>query len=305
MKIGITGGTGLIGRTLALRLSETGRFVRIFTRSSDIPSIFRGKKNLELSQCDFPKTKDLEGLDCIVNLAGSPIAGLRWNLAVKNEIRSSRVNYTQNLVESLLKVAGTPPKIFLQGSAIGYYGSFNDDSAIFSEDSSVGSDFLALLCKDWETASQKISELGIRLVRLRTGIVLSPFGGALSSMLPSFRLGLGGPIGTGKQILSWIHIEDAVNSIIHIIERNDLSGFFNLVSPNPVRNEIFTESLSRILNRPAFLRVPAIILKGLFAEGADVILKGQYVVPTRLQNSQYSFLFPELETALRDLLIKK
>ncbi len=302
MNIGITGGTGLIGRALALRLLKTGHFVRIFSRSSDIPIFLRERKNLEIVGGDFPKPERLEGLDGIVNLAGAPIVGVRWTRKVKEEIRSSRVNYTENLVSSVSKIVGTPPKVFIQGSAIGYYGFFENGTVNFSEDSAPGTDYLASLCVDWETASEPLSKLGIRLVRIRTGVVLSLYGGALGSMLSPFRLGLGGPIGSGRQIFSWIHIEDMVGAIVHLLENSNLSGAFNLVALNPVSNEIFSKTLANILKRPAFFRVPETILKVLYRDGADVILKGQKVIPEKLQKSGFSFLYPRLDLALRDLL---
>lgn len=289
MNIGITGGTGLIGRALALRLLKTGHFVRIFSRSFDIPVFLRERKNLEIVGGDFPKPERLEGLDGIVNLAGAPIVGVRWTRKVKEEIRSSRVNYTENLVSSVSKIVGTPPKVFIQGSAIGYYGFFENGTVNFSEDSAPGTDYLASLCVDWETASEPLSKLGIRLVRIRTGVVLSLYGGALGSMLSPFRLGLGGPIGSGRQIFSWIHIEDMVGAIVHLLENSNLSGAFNLVALNPVSNEIFSKTLANILKRPAFFRVPETILKVLYRDGADVILKGQKVIPEKLQKSGFSF----------------
>lgn len=289
MNIGIAGGTGLIGRTLALRLLKAGHFVRIFSRSSDIPVFFRDRKNLEIVGGDYPKPEHLEGLDGIVNLAGAPIVGVRWTEKVKEEIRSSRVNYTENLVSSISRIAGTPPKVFIQGSAIGYYGFFESGTVNFSEDSAPGTDYLASLCVDWETASEPLSKLGIRLVRIRIGVVLSLYGGALKSMLFPFRLGLGGPIGSGRQVFSWIHIEDMVGAIVYLLENSNLSGAFNLVAPNPISNEIFSKTLAHTLKRPAFFRVPATILKVLYQDGADAILKGQKVIPERLQKSGFSF----------------
>ncbi|MDI7206402.1 TIGR01777 family oxidoreductase [Leptospira santarosai] len=302
MNIGIAGGTGLVGRALALRLLEAGHAVRIFSRSSEVPIFFRNRKNLEIAGGDFPKPERLEGLDGIVNLAGAPIVGVRWTEKVKEEIRSSRVNYTENLVSSISKIAGTPPKVFIQGSAIGYYGSFENETVDFSESSAPGTDDLASLCVDWETASEPLTKLGIRLVPIRIGIVLSPYGGALKKMLSPFRLGLGGPIGSGRQFFSWIHIEDMIGAIVYLLENPNLSGAFNLAAPNPVNNEVFSKTLAHILKRPAFFRVPATILKILYQEGAEVILKGQKVVPERLQKSGFTFLYPKLDAALQNLL---
>ncbi|EMO86235.1 TIGR01777 family oxidoreductase [Leptospira santarosai] len=302
MNIGIAGGTGLVGRALALRLLEAGHAVRIFSRSSEVPIFFRNRKNLEIAGGDFPKPERLEGLDGIVNLAGAPIVGVRWTKKVKEEIRSSRVNYTENLVSSISKITGTPPKVFIQGSAIGYYGSFENETVDFSESSAPGTDDLASLCVDWETASEPLTKLGIRLVPIRIGIVLSPYGGALKKMLSPFRLGLGGPIGSGRQFFSWIHIEDMIGAIVYLLENPNLSGAFNLAAPNPVNNEVFSKTLAHILKRPAFFRVPATILKILYQEGAEVILKGQKVVPERLQKSGFTFLYPKLDAALRNLL---
>ncbi|QCO31853.1 TIGR01777 family oxidoreductase [Leptospira interrogans] len=302
MKVGIVGGTGLIGRNLTFRLLEMGYSVKILSRFSNIPKLLQNKKNLEVVEGDFPKSENLKHLDAIINLAGSPIAGVRWTKKVKEEIRLSRVGYTESLVSSISKITGALPKVLIQGSAIGYYGSYDHDTENFSEHSSAGKDFLSSLCVDWEKAAEPVSKLGIRLIQVRTGVVLSIQGGALKSMLPSFRLGLGGPLGSGNQILSWIHIDDAVNAIIHLLENPNSSGPFNLVAPNSVSNEIFSKTLAYILKRPAFCRVPTAILKVLFEEGADVIVKGQRVIPKKLQKSGFSFLYPELETALQDLL---
>lgn len=302
MKVGIVGGTGLIGRNLTFRLLEMGYSVKILSRYSNIPELLQSKKNLEVVEGDFPKSENLKHLDAIINLAGSPIAGVRWTKKVKEEIRSSRVGYTESLVSSISKIAGVLPKVLIQGSAVGYYGSYDYDTENFSENSSAGKDFLSSLCVDWEKAAESVSKFGIRLVQIRTGVVLSIQGGALKSMLPSFRLGFGGPLGSGNQIFSWIHIDDVVNAIIHLLENSNLSGPFNLVAPNSVSNEIFSKTLAYILKRPAFFRVPTTILKVLFEEGADVIVKGQRVIPEKLQKSGFSFLYPELETALQDLL---
>lgn len=302
MKVGISGGTGLIGRYLTFSLLENGFQVKVFTRSPGIPVFFSGKNNLEIINTDLPNVKDLEGLDGIVNLAGAPIAGVRWSQKVKEEIRRSRVDYTEKLVKSISKIAGTPLKFFLQGSAIGYYGSYENNSPFFSESSTAGSDYLANLCEEWEKASIAISKLGIRQVIMRTGVVLSLEGGALKSMLQPFRLGVGGPIGSGEQILSWIHLKDLVDSILYIIRDSNLSGVFNMVSPNPVSNRFFSETLGTILNRPAFFRVPATLLYGLFGEGADVILKGQDVGSERLQKAGFLFSYPTIDIALRELL---
>ncbi|PJZ59340.1 TIGR01777 family oxidoreductase [Leptospira barantonii] len=302
MKVGIAGGTGLIGRNLAKRLLELGHSVRIFSRSSNIPSNLRGQKNLEVVGGSFPKAKDLEGLDGLVNLAGSPIAGVRWTDKVKEELRSSRVDYTENLVSSFLKIVGTPPKVFIQGSAVGYYGSYEKNTEEFSEDSPLGTDFLAGLCSDWEHGIEPILKRPVRLIRVRTGIVLSKDGGALKSMLPPFRLGLGGPIGSGNQIFSWIHIDDAVNALVFALENSNVSGALNLTAPNPVDNGSFTKTLGRVLRRPAFFRVPATALKILFDDGAEVLLKGQRVLPKKLMDTGYSFQYPNLEEALRSLL---
>ncbi|MBM9501171.1 TIGR01777 family oxidoreductase [Leptospira sp. 201903071] len=302
MIVGISGGTGLIGRDLAFALLEKGFHVRIFTRSANVPTFFLGRPNLEIIVGSFPRVKDLEGLDGIINLAGAPIAGVRWSQKVKDEIRYSRVDYTEKLVKSVSKIAGTPLKFFLQGSAIGYYGSYESDSPIFSESSPVGLDYLANLCKEWEDASDEIAKTEIRHVKMRTGLVLSLQGGALKSMLPSFRFGLGGPIGSGEQVLSWIHLKDLISSILYIILDPNLSGAFNLVAPNSVSNRIFSETLAKILSRPAYFRVPAPLLYGLFGEGADVILKGQDVIPEKLQKAGFSFSYPTIDIALRELL---
>ncbi len=301
MKVGIIGGTGLIGRELSGKLLADGNEVIVFSRGNSIPKNLDGLNQLQLVTCDIPKTQYLEGLDALVNLAGEPIIGSKWDESYKEKLRKSRVDFTHNLIWAL-KVIKKKPKVFLSASAIGYYGIFEDGEIQLTEKSPAGSDFLAKLGVDWELEAQNAEEFGIRTVLLRTGIVLSKEGGALKEMLPSFRMFVGGKISTGKQFMSWIHIDDLVRAIIYLMMDESAKGAFNLTAPNPVSNEEFSGALGTILGRPAFFAVPKFVLQALYGEGAEILVGGQNVYPARLSESGFYFKFPAIKDALVDLL---
>ncbi|MBK8398263.1 MAG: TIGR01777 family protein [Leptospiraceae bacterium] len=193
-------------------------------------------------------------------------------------------------------------KVFIQGSAIGYYGMYESSDPICREDSNAGEDFLAKLCVDWENAALRAEKLGIRTVLIRTGVVLSPENGALAQMLTPFKLFVGGPLGNGKQFLSWIHFTDMVRGILFLMENSHAKGAFNFTSPKPCSNKEFSNMLGTVLSRPSFMAVPSFAITALYGEGAEVILKGQNVLPARLLESGYKFQFPELKLALENLL---
>jgi uncharacterized protein (TIGR01777 family) len=241
-----------------------------------------------------------DGVDAVVHLAGENIAAGRWTSARKAEIRQSRVEGTRRLCEALARLA-QPPRVFVSASAIGFYG--DRGAQTLTEESGAGSGFLPDVCREWEAATEPASQAGIRVVNLRFGMVLSPAGGALQKMLPPFKLGLGGRIGSGAQFMSWIAIDDAVGAIHQALSAESLRGPVNAVAPTPVTNAEFARTLARILRRPAFMPVPQFAARLAFGEMADaLLLASARVMPVRLQESGYHFRFPELEGALRHML---
>ncbi|HEX3035338.1 MAG TPA: TIGR01777 family oxidoreductase [Thermodesulfobacteriota bacterium] len=302
MKILITGSTGLIGSSLVSFLSTGGHSVTRLTHSKSA----RSKLGETVAHWN-PKEKDvdisgLEGHDAVVHLAGENING-RWTGKKKKEIRNSRVNGTRFLAESLAKL-NQPPKVLVCASAIGYYG--NRGNEILTEESPPGKGFLAEVCKEWEKAAEPAVKKGIRVVHVRFGVVLSPKGGALGMMLLPFRAGFGGRIGSGDQYWSWIAIDDVIGAIYHAITNETVAGPVNTVSPLPVTNREFTETLGRVLNRPTLLPVPAFATRlALGSEMADeMLLASVRAEPMRLLNTGYNFQYPGLEGALRHLLGK-
>lgn len=280
-RIAITGINGLIGTALAAYLDTAGH---------DIVPVKRG---------DFSA---IDGCDSVIHLAGAPI-GTRWTRSLRVEIVKSRIDYTRALVEAMGR-AKKPPRVLLSGSAIGVYGERGDEE--LTEDSAVGAraekgaGFLAALCADWEAEALKASA---RVVTLRTGVALTPPGGALQKMLPAFQAGAGGPLGSGRQWMSWVSIEDVLGAIEHALHTDSLTGPVNLVAPAPLTGEAFAKELGRVLGRPSFARVPAFALEALYGESARAaLLASQRVLPKRLVASGFSFMHPSLDSALRFLL---
>ena len=298
MKILITGASGLIGQALTKQLNATGHTtvaaVRREPRRND--EVQWNPTTGEMSPSAF------DGVDAVVHLAGAGIGDKRWTDAYKMEILQSRTLGTALLADTMASL-DKKPSVFLSGSAIGIYG-VRDDTEL-GEDAAIGTGFLADVCRDWEAASASASAAGIRTVLLRTGIVLSPKGGALKKQLPLFKLGLGGKFGNGKQWQSWISITDEVNAIIHLLTSN-LSGAVNLTAPNAVTNAEFTRVLASVVSRPAILPIPSFGPKLLLGgELADALLfTGQRVVPNALVADGFHFAHPTLDVALRALLNK-
>ena len=298
MKILITGASGLIGQALTKQLNATGHTtvaaVRREPRRND--EVQWNPTTGEMSPSAF------DGVDAVVHLAGAGIGDKRWTDAYKMEILQSRTLGTALLADTMASL-DKKPSVFLSGSAIGIYGQ-RDDTEL-GEDATIGTGFLADVCRDWEAASAAASAAGIRTVLLRTGIVLSPKGGALKKQLPLFKLGLGGKFGNGKQWQSWISITDEVNAIIHLLTSN-LSGAVNLTAPNAVTNAEFTRVLGSVVSRPAILPIPSFGPKLLLGgELADALLfTGQRVVPNALVADGFHFAHPTLDVALRALLNK-
>jgi hypothetical protein len=291
--VAITGASGLIGRALLARLRSKGRRVRPLVRSvrPDAPDDIvwdpmRGVLN----------PRDLEAAEAVVHLAGEPIAQ-RWTGSRREAIRESRVRGTELLARSIAALE-RKPSVLLSGSAVGYYGDRGDEAV--GEESASGTDFLAGVAREWEAATAAANDAGVRVVLLRSGIVLSPHGGALERLLPPFRLGVGGPIGTGRQWMSWIALDDHLGAIEHALATTGLHGPVNLVSPNPVTNAEFAATLGRVLGRPALVPVPSFALELLYGEMARAtILAGQRVLPRALLRTGFTFAHPTLEEALR------
>ena len=298
MRVLITGSTGLVGSVLVPFLSAKGHQVVRMVRSATgrEQEVAWDPAN---NQIDAGR---LEGLDGVVHLAGENIAARRWNEEQKARIRDSRVQVTLLLSQTLARLE-RPPRVLVSASAIGYYGDRADSWS--TETSGSGNDFLAEVCREWEEAAAPAAQAGIRVVHPRFGVILSPNGGALAKMLTPFRLGLGGRIGSGRQWISWIAIDDAVGAIYHALTTDSLRGPVNTVAPNPVTNRDFTKSLGRVLHRPTIFPMPAFMARLAFGEMADaLLLASARVEPRVLLDSQYHFLHEGLEPALRHLLGK-
>jgi hypothetical protein len=300
MKVVITGGTGLIGRALAESLLSDHHEVIILSR--DPENVEHPPRGAIIAGWDAHTEKGwlqyAEGADVIVNFAGATLDN-RWTPAYKKRILDSRVQAGE-AVTAAVKAAKKKPKVIVQASAIGFYGARGDEPV--TEETPAGSGFLAEVCQQWEGSTAAVEKQGVRRVVVRTGLILSTKGGALERMLPFFKMFAGGPVGSGKQIYSWIHIGDEVDAIRFLIEQEKASGVFNLTSPNPVSNKVFSKTLGKVLNRPAFAPAPALAIKAMFGEMGSLVLTGQKVLPTRLQALGYRFRFTELEIAFRHLL---
>jgi len=293
MKILITGASGLIGTALQKSFAEKGYETLLAARS-------KPKKSNEIqwdtekgfADEDLPR---LDALDAIVHLAGENIAG-RWTDEKKRRLMDSRVDGTRNIVETIDKLKNKP-KVLINASAIGVYGDRADE--ILTETSAAGDNFLAEIGKNWEAEAVKAENFGVRVVRLRIGIVLAKDGGALAQMLTPFKFGLGGTIGSGKQWMSWIALEDVVRIVNFALENENLSGAINVVAPNPATNEEFTDTLGATLHRPTFLPLPAFAVNLAFGEmGNALLLDSTRVVPKKLEEHGFEFDFPDLKAAL-------
>jgi uncharacterized protein (TIGR01777 family) len=294
----ITGGSGFIGSRLVPVLLGQGYDVTVLTRNPDKTALHFKQTVTVIKQLTM--LNDTEAFDVVINLAGQGITDKRWTQGIKKQLRESRIITTQKLI-SYLQAAKKKPECLISGSAIGYYG--NQEKKHIDEQASGGSSFSSKLCFDWEHEAQQAEALGIRTCYLRTGIVLGKNGGALSKMLPAFKLGLGGPMGNGRQWMSWIHIDDLIGIILHVINNKNLKGAINGTAPNPETNKVFSSTLARVLKRPAFLSMPAIMLKLMLGEMAqELLLSGQRVTPIKILDAGYDFQYAELENALREVV---
>lgn len=296
MKIFITGSSGLVGKALIAFFKE---------KHCDVYKLVRGRADLLADEMAWDPERGvvnpalLEGFDVVIHLAGENLMG-RWTTSKKKGIKESRVRGTQLLYQSLCQLK-KPPHVLISASAIGYYGNRGDE--VLNEKSTKGEGFLSDVCGEWEEATRLAVEKGIRVVHLRMGMVLSLDGGALKLMLPIFKLGLGGRMGSGNQYVSWIAIDDLVRVIDHVIHEEKLEGPINAVAPYPVTNQEMTKILGDVLHRPTFLAMPDFIVEWVFGEmGKEVLLSSARVRPKKLEEAGFQYAYPHLEGALRRLL---
>ena len=281
MRVAVTGASGLIGTRLSSALRA------------------RGDEVVGISLRSGPPSPDaLARCDAVVHLAGEEVAQ-RWTDKARERIRSSRVDGTRGLVAAIAG-AQPRPRALVSASAVGYYGPRGDER--LDEDAAPGDDFLAQTCVDWEREASAASEHGVRVVNVRTGVVLSKSGGALAKMLPPFRLGVGGPVAGGRQYLPWIHIDDLVGIYLAAVDNDDWSGPVNATAPEPVTNAEFSKALGRALHRPAIAPVPAFAIRLLYGDMAEIVTEGQRAIPARALQLGYTFAHPDLDEALADAL---
>jgi uncharacterized protein len=304
-KILVSGASGLLGRTLVGLLKQHGASVTQLARKHSHSALNK--------QCDETRIIDLatptqatidalEGFDTVVHLAGESIMGL-WTASKMQKIRQSRVAPTQVLAEALASTE-KPPKTFICASAVGFYGE--GGSAVLTEIAPAGDQFLSEVCVAWENACNLAKNAGIRVVNTRFGMILAPTGGAFKAMLPPFQLGIGGILGDGKQVMSWVHIDDVAQAILHSIITPSINGPINVVSPHPVTNAEFTQTLGKVLNRPAVLPAPAFALKLLLGKLAqELLLTSQHIQPAKLLETGFNFRYPELASAFVNLVVQR
>lgn len=302
MKVTVTGATGLIGTKLVAALRKRGDTVTVLSRNPDSATAKLGVEAVGWDPESGPAPEAaLKGQDGIVHLAGEPVAQ-RWNPETKRRIERSRTVGTANLVAGVGQLAAAErPKVLVSGSAVGYYGTEAGNRQL-DESAPPGNDFLAKVCVGWEQAATEAERLGLRTVRIRTGVVMDRNGGALKQMLTPFKLGIGGPVAGGHHYMPWVHLDDVVGIIATALSEKEWSGAFNATAPQPVTNRVFSKALGRTLHRPAVLPVPAFGLKALYGEMAEIITTGQNAVPDHALKCGYSFQHPQLDEALATAL---
>ncbi|GAX38186.1 thylakoid membrane protein ThyD [Nodularia sp. NIES-3585] len=305
MKVAITGATGFVGSRLVEKLHKQGHRILVLTRNSLSaqkvfpPGAFPNIEIVTYTPTESGSWQDtLAGCDGVVNLAGEPIAEERWTSGQKQKILNSRQLGTQKIVEAIAK-AHPQPSVLVNASAVGYYGT--SETATFDETSSSGNDFLAQVCQAWEAEAQKVKDAGVRLVILRLGIVLGD-GGALGKMITPFKLFAGGPLGSGRQWLSWIHLDDLVNLILQALTNSAMEGVYNATAPHPVRMAELSQTLGQVMQRPSWLPVPGFALEALLGDGAMVVLEGQQVMPKRTLDAGFKYEYSDLLPALSQII---
>jgi uncharacterized protein (TIGR01777 family) len=300
MNVTVTGATGLIGSRLVRVLRDRGDAVTVLSRSPEKAQALLGVAAVAWDPLAGPApAAALTGRDAIVHLAGEPVAQ-RWNDAVKQRIRESRETGTRNVIDGLRAAGAEAPKTLVSSSAVGYYGKHGDEPV--PESAPAGDDFLAGVCVAWEREADVAAELGLRVVKIRTGVVLDKAGGALKTMLPPFKLGAGGPVAGGAQYLPWIHVDDLVGLYLRALDDPSWSGAYNGAAPEPVTNKAFSKALGRALHRPAVAPVPGFAIRLLYGDMAEIVTEGQRAVPERALAGGYAFRHADLDEALRDAL---
>ncbi|QTL34508.1 TIGR01777 family oxidoreductase [Pseudoalteromonas viridis] len=296
MKVLITGATGLIGSELCKFLINKHKIVALTRNISKAGRVLDSKIEAidDLDQVNF------NDLDVVINLAGEPIADKRWTEKQKARITDSRIALTEE-ISNRIRACDSPPHTFISGSAIGYYGRQPATVKVDEDFNDPYPEFSHQLCKDWEAKANLAHSEQTRVCIVRTGVVLSRQGGALKKMLPAFQFGMGGPMASGKQMMSWIHIDDMVQLLLFLVKHQDLSGVFNATAPAPVSNKEFAERLALTLRRPAMLTMPEFVLKALFGEMSELLIYGQRVLPRRALKANYRFRYPNLDEALQQL----
>lgn len=302
MKYFITGGTGFIGSHLLSHLTRGSNEIVLLTRS---PSRTEQRHSSAVRYVhgnpyeEGAWQKEIDGADVVINLVGKNVFEQRWNKTVKRHILHSRILPTKNIVAAISRAA-KKPDVLISASAVGFYGDRQNE--IITEESSGGNDFLADVVRQWEGAALAAEQFGIRVAIPRIGLVLEKSGGMIKKMLLPFRLYAGGPIGSGKQFLPWVHMDDVVRGLLYPVEKRNFRGIYNLVSPNPVTMKEFARAFGRELRRPSWVPVPSFVLTALYGEGGKVILSGQRALPKHLEESGYQFSCTDLRDALRDIL---
>jgi uncharacterized protein (TIGR01777 family) len=305
MKIAISGATGFVGSRLVAKLHAEGHRILVLTRNTTFaqkvfpPQAFPNLEIIAYTPIVSGAWQDtIAGCDGVVNLAGEPIAEGRWTPERKQEILNTRKLGTQKIVEAIAK-SQPQPSVLINTSAIGYYGT--SETASFDEDSANGKDFLAQVCQEWEAEARKLKDTNVRLVILRFGIILGN-GGALGKMITPFKLFAGGPIGTGQQWFSWIHLDDIVSLIIQALTKSTMEGVYNGTAPQPVSMNDLSTTMGKVMNRPSWLPVPGFAIEAILGDGAKVVLEGQQVLPKRTLESGFEYQYPNLQSALTQIL---
>ncbi|MBD2390580.1 TIGR01777 family oxidoreductase [Aphanizomenon flos-aquae NRERC-008] len=305
MKIAISGATGFVGSRLVAKLHAEGHRILVLTRNTTFaqkvfpPQAFPNLEIIAYTPIVSGAWQDtIAGCDGVVNLAGEPIAEGRWTPERKQEILNTRKLGTQKIVEAIAK-SQPQPSVLVNTSAIGYYGT--SETASFDEDSANGKDFLAQVCQEWEAEARKVKDTNVRLVILRFGIILGN-GGALGKMITPFKLFAGGPIGTGQQWFSWIHLDDIVSLIIQALTKSTMEGVYNGTAPQPVSMNDLSTTMGKVMNRPSWLPVPGFAIEAILGDGAKVVLEGQQVLPKRTLESGFEYQYPNLQSALTQIL---
>jgi len=297
MRLVVTGATGFIGTPLCARLLEQGHTLTLLTRGSPRDPGGATKRWLHWTPGTLGEWGTaLNGVDGAINLAGEPIAAKKWTQLQRHRIETSRVDGTNSLVQAIARAA-VKPKFLISASAVGYYGPRGDETV--TEETPPGDDFLSFVCRKWEEEAKKAEQFGLRVVCLRTGIVLGTGGGALTKMVEPFKFFVGGPLGSGQQWMSWIQLEDHIRLILELIENTQVSGPVNATAPNPRRNKEFCQILGKVMHRPCWAPVPGFALKLVLGDMANMLLTGQRVIPAAAQKLGFQFRYPTLEEALQ------